>query len=435
MPSCSAVSRYSPLWRGCASWRARTSSPSIRAASMPASRSKIPPTSRVSPGRSAPRAPIGRRTACIGPPPAQPRCSCAPPSAAPTWACSPAGCSRCWRATALRRCKRPSPRPSPRMPPIWARCATSSIDRRTSAASPRRSRCTCPRIRGCIRSVCPPSPCTPTNDSPPRRRSLPMTATPPRASLSLDTLRPRLRRLGLYGLLAQADTLVRESWLERLLDIEESERQRRSLKRRINNARLGAFKPLADFDWSWPTKCDRAAIEELFTLEFLAEGANVVLIGHNGLGKTMLLKNLAHQALLHGYSARFVLASDMLHDLAAQDSSTALARRLRRYTTPTLLVADELGYLSYDSRYADLLFEVITRRYQAQRSIALTTNKPFGEWNQVFPNAGCVVTLIDRLVHRSEIIAIEGKSYRLKEAQERAARKANSRGRATRKER
>ncbi len=262
-----------------------------------------------------------------------------------------------------------------------------------------------------------------------------MTATPPPASPSLDTLRPRLRRLGLYGLLAQADTLVRESWLERLLDIEESERQRRSLKRRINNARLGAFKPLADFDWSWPTKCDRAAIEELFTLEFLAEGANVVLIGHNGLGKTMLLKNLAHQALLHGYSARFVLASDMLHDLAAQDSSTALARRLRRYTTPTLLVADELGYLSYDSRYADLLFEVITRRYQAQRPIALTTNKPFGEWNQVFPNAGCVVTLIDRLVHRSEIIAIEGKSYRLKEAQERAARKANSRGRATRKER
>src|SRR5207344_2304949 len=126
--------------------------------------------------------------------------------------------------------------------------------------------------------------------------------------------------------------------------------------------------------------------------------------GPNGLGKSMLLKNLAHQAVLHGATSRFTLASDMLHDLAAQDSTTALARRLRRYTSPTLLAIDEVGYLSYDARYADLLFEVVTRRYEQQRSIVLTTNKPFGEWNQVFPNAACVVTLIDRLLHRAEII-------------------------------
>ena len=136
----------------------------------------------------------------------------------------------------------------------------------------------------------------------------------------------------------------------------------------------------------------------------------------------MLAKNLLHQAILRGHTARFTLASDMLHDLAAQDSSTQLTRRLRRYTTPAVLCVDEVGYLSYDSRYADLLFEVITRRYQ-QRATVLTTNKPFGEWNQVFPNAACVVTLVDRLVHRSEILNIAGDSYRLKEAQERAARR------------
>ena len=113
----------------------------------------------------------------------------------------------------------------------------------------------------------------------------------------------------------------------------------------------------------------------------------------------------------------------MLHDLAAQDSSTQLARRLRRYTSRAVLCIDEVGYLSYDSRYADLLFEVITRRYQ-QRATVLTTNKPFGEWNQVFPNAACVVTLVDRLVHRSEILTIDGDSYRFKEAQEAAAAKA-----------
>lgn len=247
--------------------------------------------------------------------------------------------------------------------------------------------------------------------------------------MTLDALRARLQHLGLYGLRAQAETLATEPWLERLLAIEEAERQRRSLSRRLGNARLGTFKPLADFDWHWPTTCNRPLIEELLTLDFLRDATNIVLIGPNGLGKTMLAKNLAHQALLHGHSARFTLASDMLHDLAAQDGSTQLARRLRRYTGPQVLCIDEVGYLSYDARYADLLFEVITRRYQ-QRATVLTTNKPFGEWNQVFPNAACVVTLVDRLVHRSEILSLAGDSYRLKEAKERAARRAPSRASA-----
>ena len=248
----------------------------------------------------------------------------------------------------------------------------------------------------------------------------------PTTTTILNLEAARLRRLGFYGLLAQAETLMHEPWFTRVLEIEEAERARRSLKRRLDHTRLGAFKPIADFDWAWPTKCDRSLVEELFSLAFIEETANVVLIGSNGLGKTMLLKNLAHQAVLHGHTARFTLASDMLHDLAAQDSTTALARRLRRYTGPAILAIDEVGYLSYDTRYADLLFEVVTRRYQ-NRPIVLTTNKVFGEWNQVFPNAACVVTLIDRLVHRAEIVALDGESYRLKEAKERAAAKAKSR--------
>ncbi len=254
-------------------------------------------------------------------------------------------------------------------------------------------------------------------------------------NLTLDGAQARLRRLGFYGLLAHAETLLNEPWLVRVLDLEDTERARRSLKRRLDHARLGAFKPLADFDWTWPTKGDRSLVEELFSLAFITEAANVVLIGPNGLGKTMLLKNLAHQAILRGHSARFTLASDMLHDLAVQDSTTGLARRLRRYTSPSILAIDEVGYLSYDARYADLLFEVVTRRYEQHRCILLTTNKAFGEWNQVFPNATCVVTLVDRLLHRAEIVTLEGKSFRLKEAQERTARKAKSRTPAARKDR
>lgn len=257
------------------------------------------------------------------------------------------------------------------------------------------------------------------------------TLTPPSPpkSTDLDGLRKRLTVLGLYGLLAHLDKIADATWLMQVIQFEESERQRRSLERRFANARIGAFKSMADFDWSWPKKLDREAVDELFTLQFITEPANVVLLGPNGVGKSMIAKNLAHQALLRGFTVLHTTASDMLHELASQQSDSSLSRRLARYCRPQLLVIDEVGYLSYDSRYADLLFQVVTRRYQhgSQRSIVLTTNKPFAEWKDVFPNAACVVTLVDRLVHRAEIIAVEGESYRLKEAKERAASKTRSR--------
>lgn len=236
-------------------------------------------------------------------------------------------------------------------------------------------------------------------------------------------LRERAYRLGFHGLLAHWDEWANEPWLKTLLDREEQERTRRSLERRIANAKLGSFKPLCDFDWSWPKNIDRAAIEEILTLGFFEEGANTMLLGPNGVGKTMLLKNLAQHALLRGYTVRFTTASDMLNELAIPDTSAALKRRLHRYCRPQLLCIDEVGYLSYDSRYADLLFEVVTRRYEAKKPIAISTNKPFAQWREVFPNAACVVTLIDRLIHRCELIDIQASSYRLKEAKERAANK------------
>jgi DNA replication protein DnaC len=239
--------------------------------------------------------------------------------------------------------------------------------------------------------------------------------------------RERIRRLGLYGLLACWAQIAEQPWVSQLLDIEESERQRRSLDRRIRYAKIGPFKPMDRFDWSAPRKIDRPAIEELFTLSCLDDGSNTIFVGPNGVGKTMILQNIAHHALVRGHTVRFTSASDMLADLAAQDSSSALARRMRRWTLPRLLCIDEVGYLSYSARYADLLFEIVTRRYDLGRPILITTNKAFSEWGEVFPHAACTVTLVDRLVHRSEIIEIDGESYRAREAKERAAAKAASR--------
>jgi len=256
-----------------------------------------------------------------------------------------------------------------------------------------------------------------------------MTTRPPLPPDAPDTasLHKRLQRLGLWGVLAHWPDIAAQPWLPALLDCEEKERARRSLERRIRTATIGTFKPMADFDWSWPRAIDREAIEELFSLQFARDGHNVVIYGENGIGKTMILKNLAHHALLSGLTVRCVSTSDMLADLSAQQSTASLSRRVARYAQPQLLCIDEVGYLSYDSRYADLLFEVVTRRYEPSKSIVLTTNKRFKDWAQVFPNAGCTVTLVDRLIHRCECIDIEAESYRFKEAKEREAARATAR--------
>ncbi len=240
------------------------------------------------------------------------------------------------------------------------------------------------------------------------------------ASTDLE-LRKRALVLGLHGLLARWDELAHEPWLRSLLDVEETERHRRSLERRLAAAKLTRMKPIADFDWKHPETIDRPLIDELFELQFIRDHVNIVLLGPNGVGKTMLAQNLVHHAVMHGFTARFTTASAMLADLHAQDGALALRRRLHRYVKPALLVIDELGYLPYSNRYADLLFEVVTQRYM-KAPIVVTTNRPFSEWPAVFESATCVGTLLDRLCHRVEIVQIAGESWRLKESKERSAR-------------
>ena len=241
-----------------------------------------------------------------------------------------------------------------------------------------------------------------------------------------DSLRDRARALHLHGLLSHWSDVATQPWLAPLIDWEERERARRSLERRLQEAHIGRFKPLCDFDWNWPKRCDRAAIETLMTLDFLKDATNVVLVGQNGTGKTMLAQNIAHQALIAGQTALFTTAGQLLGDLAALDSDSALRRRLHHYARPTLLAIDEVGYLSYSNRHADLMFELVSRRYQ-NKSTLITTNRSFTEWKEVFPNAACVVSLVDRLVHRAEIIVIEGESYRAKEARERNEQRTRQR--------
>ena len=239
------------------------------------------------------------------------------------------------------------------------------------------------------------------------------------------SLAQRLAGLGLHAVAGALDDIVAKAtqkrWgpvdlLSHVADLETAERVRRSMERRMKLSRLGRFKPMADFEWNWPTRIDRDAIEAAVRLDFLAENRNVVLIAAQGLGKTMVAQNIAHQAVQKGHTALFTTASQMLLDLCGQESARDLERRLKHYERPSVLCIDEVGYLPYDGRNADLLFQVVSRRYE-EKPIVLTTNLAFGDWAQAFPNAACATALIDRVVHHADIIAIEGKSYRRRDAE------------------
>jgi DNA replication protein DnaC len=237
-----------------------------------------------------------------------------------------------------------------------------------------------------------------------------------------------LKKIGLTAVSQNLDDLIArfikgrwspQNLLEEVHRIEDAERARRSLERRLQASHIGRFKPIADFDWNWPTDIDRELIERSLTLDFVRDGRNLILVGNNGLGKTMIAKNIAHAAVLAGHSVLFRSAPDIIESLQC-DSPEARRRRLRAYARPALLCIDEIGYLSYDSNAADLLYQVVNRRYE-QRSILMTTNKSFKEWNQVFPNASCIVTLLDRLTHHADVTVIRGKSYRVRESEQEAS--------------
>jgi len=258
-----------------------------------------------------------------------------------------------------------------------------------------------------------------------------MNSPAPKTTTPNHSLAAQLQQIGLRALPTQLDDFIARAtkarWsphqiVEQMLEAEVQERARRSLERRLRLSGIKKFKPIADFEWSWPTKIERDIIERALTLDFLAEARNLILVGANGLGKTMIAQNICHAAVLAGQSVLFRSAAALLEELHRQ-SPEGRRRKLRAYTNAGLLCIDEVGYLSADDKAADLLYEVINRRYE-RKPLIITTNRAFKEWNEVFPNATCIVTMLDRLLHHADVAVIEGQSYRVRESeQETAARR------------
>jgi len=240
----------------------------------------------------------------------------------------------------------------------------------------------------------------------------------------ISNLSDTLRKLSLttmqehYEALAQEaarDQLDHVEYLRRLADIEIATRYERSVARRIKRAGLPVMKSLDQFQWSWPKKINRPQIQDLFRLQFIEQNVNVVFMGGVGLGKTHLAIALAHTACLNDIPVLFTSAVDIVNTLSAAQSVNNLPKALKRYLAPRMLVVDELGYLPMDKRGADLLFQVISARYE-RGSTVLTTNTAYKQWPRIFNNDSTITSaVLDRLLHHCETTTIEGKSYRMKD--------------------
>ncbi len=239
-----------------------------------------------------------------------------------------------------------------------------------------------------------------------------------------DELRQHMKLLGLPFMLEHVEALAGQAaegqwshvqFLARLLEGEASRHQDRSRLRRIRQARFPIIKTFDQFDFTWPTRINRLAVQNLFRLQFIRDKANAIIIGGVGLGKSHLAIALGHAACEAGFRVRFTSAIDAINTLSAAHNASRLAQELKKHICPELLVIDELGYIPIDKHGADLLFQIISQRYE-RGAIVLTTNRVFKNWPTIFNNDSTLTSaILDRIVHHAETIVIEGKSYRMKD--------------------
>lgn len=241
--------------------------------------------------------------------------------------------------------------------------------------------------------------------------------------LPLDPLSSHLKYLRLpftwEHYTEMANLAANQEWshlkfLGSLMEGEAESRKYRATQRRIRQARFPVIKTLDQFDWTWPKKINRMQVKNLFKLDFVKNKANVIFLGTVGLGKTHLVTALAYTACLNGMTVLFTTAIDVINNLSAAQEAGRFQQELKKYLKPIVLVLDELGYLPIDKHGADLLFQVISHRYE-QGSIIISTNRAFKNWPEIFNNDATLTSaILDRLLHHAETVVIEGPSYRMK---------------------
>ena len=213
---------------------------------------------------------------------------------------------------------------------------------------------------------------------------------------------------------ASTKNLSLSATLEALADLELDARRSRAVERRFLSARLGMRSSIDSFKFNH----DKSRLQlknrilQLMDLEFVGNGSNVIIIGNPGVGKTYLAKIIAWRSCQANQRVLFTTAMDMLNHLLAAQADHSLIRKLKVYTEPTLLICDELGYLSLDQQTSNLFYQVISTRHSRKRSTVITTNTAFSDWGNILFNTTIATAIADRLVENSEIFLLGGDSLR-----------------------
>ena len=239
----------------------------------------------------------------------------------------------------------------------------------------------------------------------------------------MQNLKDRLAQLKLEAFLENLESVLnahpqaREALIDALTKLAEAElarRQQRNVQYRIQQARFGPIQTAETFDFAFnpSTLKVKNRFLKLLGADITAEGLSVLFVGASGLGKTHLARALGYHLCQKGRRVRFTTLGKLALDLTTAEATGTLKKTILTYTQPALLIIDEIGYGNLREPESNLVFQILSQRYETRHSTVVTTNKPFGEWNQIFHNDAMAHAILDRLAERSEVFYLEGKSYR-----------------------